>query len=39
MWIQNHIMNFWAEVSSPACFGNEHPVLDIFIEALKLGAH
>jgi hypothetical protein len=32
-------MNFGAKVRSPACFGNEHLVLDMFIEALELDTH
>ncbi len=32
-------MDLGANVSSPACFGEEHLVLDIFIEALELNTH
>jgi hypothetical protein len=32
-------MDLGAKVSSPACFGKEHLVLDIFIEALELNMH
>ncbi len=39
MWIQSHVMNFGAKVRSPACFCNEHLVLDIFIETLELDTH
>jgi hypothetical protein len=32
-------MDLGAKVSSPAAFGKEHLVLDIFIEALELNTH
>ena len=38
-WIQSHVVNFGADVGSPACFCDEHLVLDMFVETLKLSPH
>ena len=38
-WIRLHVVDFGADVGSPASFRNEHLVLDMFVETLKLSLH
>ena len=38
-WNKSHVVDFGADVGSPACFCNEHLVLDMFAETLKLSTH
>jgi hypothetical protein len=38
-WVHSHVVDLGAEVSCPACFGNEYFVLDIFVETGKCILH